>query len=172
MVADPQGTQQDEQLDPISARLDELTDLFRRRLQDDRARQRAVEELQQQLEFARNGLVADVLRPMVHELLLIVDRVETTTHGSDLATDANQGTVDQLGDELLEVLRRRGLEEIPVEGRFDPNVHQVVETRQTEGEDDAGRIVAVRRRGYRMHGKLIRAAEVIVAEGGASDACP
>lgn len=56
-----------------------------------------------------------------------------------------------------------GLEHVPTDGAFDPLIHEAV------GEEDggeAGKIVRVVRSGWRLHGKLLRPARVIISKIG------
>lgn len=137
-----------------------LRDLFQRRLLEDRARQRMYDELYDQLAFARKGLVDEYLAPMVREILLVVDRVETATaQGTAEGHDA----LDSVRTELLEVLLRRGLRRVDVLGEpFDPRVHEAVGRAPVADPADAGRVVEVRRPGYLLADRLIRPAQVVV----------
>lgn len=60
--------------------------------------------------------------------------------------------------ELNSVLSSEGLEQIPSDGQFDPNLHEAVDTK--EGEDN--KILEVVRRGYSLNGKILRPAQVVV----------
>lgn len=80
----------------IIQRLDELTDLFRRRLLQDRAQARAVEVLRAQVDDLR-------LAPLCRELILLLDRIDASE--DDFARS--------LGEELEEILAHYGLERIP-----------------------------------------------------------
>lgn len=70
------------------------------------------------------------------------------------------GYVRQL---LTTTMQEIGLEEIPVEKAFDPALHEAVD----EAEDAThipGEIVRVVRKGYRMHGRVLRPAAVVIAK--------
>ncbi len=81
----------------------------------------------------------------------------------DLARQHGAGEgVDQIGNALLDILVKEGLERIdPVGQPFDPNEHEAVSHEAGEGED--GPVVAgLMRAGYRWKGRLVRAAMVTV----------
>jgi len=56
-----------------------------------------------------------------------------------------------------------GLERIPVEGKFDPSIHDAAGEEEAEGAEP-GTIVKVVSDGWRLHGKVLRPARVIVAK--------
>jgi len=67
--------------------------------------------------------------------------------------------------QLNDLLEEFGVKEVPAEGEpFDPNVHEAVKEEASE-EVPEGHVLAVTRRGYRLHDRLLRAANVIVSRG-------
>lgn len=63
------------------------------------------------------------------------------------------------------VLNRYGLEMIDAAGQtFDPHQHEAL-THLPSAEHPAGQVLAQTRRGYRLGGKLLRAAQVVVSSG-------
>ena len=66
--------------------------------------------------------------------------------------------------ELSEVLARAGVEPYdPAGERFDPAWHEALQTRPETGAE-AGTVVEVLQRGYRLDGQVLRAARVVVSE--------
>jgi molecular chaperone GrpE len=64
---------------------------------------------------------------------------------------------------VLSVLERAGLAEIPAEGQvFDPAVHEAVLTESTDDPGRDGRVAGVLQRGYRFGDRLLRPAQVVV----------
>ena len=65
-------------------------------------------------------------------------------------------------DELLEVFRRRGLQEIEWEGRFEPTCQEIAAVKQVgnPGEDRVN--IDVVRRGYRFGDRIVRPARVVI----------
>ena len=64
---------------------------------------------------------------------------------------------------LAEALRKEGVEEIAAEGAFDPHVHEALLTQPGNGVE-AGDVLQVLQKGYRLGDKVVRPARVIVAE--------
>ena len=65
--------------------------------------------------------------------------------------------------QLYEALQKAGLEEIPAEGQFDPELHEAV--MQEEAEDvESGAITAVFQKGYKVKNRIIRHSMVKVAK--------
>ena len=72
--------------------------------------------------------------------------------------------VELIRRQLLEVLRRRGVEPLDVVGQdFDPEWHEAVADEPANGRRD-GEITAEIRRGYRIGQRLLRPAMVKVAK--------
>ncbi|MEI8080386.1 MAG: nucleotide exchange factor GrpE [Actinomycetes bacterium] len=148
--------------DATSGKLAELTeqvaglrDLFARRLMEDKTKKAMFDELYSQMQFAKEGLIKSTIAPMISELLLVIDRIETSEDDSAM--------VQSVRDELLEVLARRGVQ--PIEATtgvpFDATIHQAVGA--IDDDLPTGYIVAQERTGYRQGASLLRPAQVIVS---------
>ena len=66
--------------------------------------------------------------------------------------------LEQIIKKFKDLFKKYGLEEIETKGKFDPGLHEAIET-ETGGE----KIIQVRA-GYTMHGKVIRPAKVKVTK--------
>ena len=65
--------------------------------------------------------------------------------------------------QLLDILGKNGLEEIPALGeKFDPNVHNAV-MRTHDEEAEPGQVLEVYQKGYRIKDRVIRYAMVRIA---------
>lgn len=144
----------DTDLAEITKRLDDLADLFVRRLSDDRARRAAVEELSERLRQAELGPFRQYLQPFVHGLALVVDRL-------DRYEGPDPEFATSIGDELRELLDRHGVREVEVGEEFDPAGHEAVEVRH-EPEKSAGAVLEVRRAGFAHGPWVFRPAHVVV----------
>ena len=142
----------------MSDQMAELTDLISRRLLNDRIRQQALDGLYEQMEFAKDGLAREYLRPMVLELLLVIDRIDRIN-----SVEGTSESMTSLRVELRDVLARRGVEEVSASGRFDPALHDAVSTAPATPEVGAGFVVSTVRAGYRHGDSVIRPARVVVA---------
>jgi hypothetical protein len=67
-------------------------------------------------------------------------------------------------EELASILRRSGVESYePAGERFDPHWHEAMMTRPARSED-AGKVLEVLEKGYRLDGQVLRPARVVVGE--------
>jgi len=110
--------------------------------------------------------VADVIR----DLLPVLDDFEralSTPLDPGAGPDAigrYRAGVDLIRRQLMDVLRRSGVEPFDAVGRdFDPAWHEAVTTEPADGHRD-GEITAELRRGYRIGQRLLRPAMVKVAK--------
>lgn len=105
----------------------------------------------------------DGVRETVAALLPVVDNLERAmdaaqTHGDG---DGLKAGVEMTLKQMLDILSKKGLSEIPALGEpFDPEVHNAV-MRVEEGEP--GTVLEVFEKGYRLKDRVIRYAMVKVA---------
>jgi molecular chaperone GrpE len=133
-----------------------LSDLFRRRLLNDRENREATAALHEQLGWMRESLAGATLRPLLYDLVLMADRVEN-------AGEDDTGLAASLRLEILDVLARYGVHRMPDErGRFDPGEQEAVGTVETDDESRRGTVAMVVRHGYRMGEQLLRPQRVRV----------
>lgn len=147
----------------IQRERDEYYESWRRSqadLQNFRRRQAQV------LEAATNG----VRRELLSELLLVLDYLDMalltpveTTEGKNLL----QGVKLTRG-QLMQLLGGYEVEPIEEGDRFDPALHEAVET-VTDTDAEPGTIVATIRKGYRMGKDVLRYAHVKVAAEARND---
>lgn len=156
-------------VEPTAAELLEkmqtLHDLFNRRLLQDRQKQEMYDKLYAELEAARKAAEGMAAMPLMRDLMLVLDRFERY-----------QGTdgefVDHAAEELLELLRRQGVEPIMLEvgSPFDPGVCEIVETQLVDDDGWHSLVLQVVRRGYRHGDRVVRPAHVVLAQAGPIEA--
>ena len=119
-------------------------------------RKRMARERSEDLRFARAGLV--------EELLPVFDNFSMGLQMAEQEQDSMiyKGMAMVKG-QLDDFLEAQGLKEVASTGVFDPNLHEAV-AEEEKGGAEAGEILFVKRKGYTMHDRLIRAAAVIVAK--------
>src|SRR5262249_52377937 len=135
---------------------DDLYDrLLRATAEFDNYRKRVERERRDLVEAASNDLVRDLL-PAIDDF----DRALAVAP----AGDPMRRGVELIHRRLLDALKARGVEPFDSVGQiFDPMWHEGVATEPAHGRPD-GMIVAELRRGYRANGKLLRPAQVKVAQ--------
>ena len=102
----------------------------------------------------------------VRDLLEIVDNFEralATEVKSENKTTLREG-VAMIHRELQTLLQRHGVQELnPVGQPFDPNAHEALTSEETD-EYQPGLVSKVFKKAYRLHDRLLRPAQVVVAK--------
>jgi molecular chaperone GrpE len=117
----------------------------------------------------RRDLVSAASADLIRDLLPIVDDLEralaaTADQAAPEVAERYRSGVELIHRQLLDVLRRRGVDTLDVVGKdFDPEWHESVGDEPADGRRD-GEITAELRRGYRIGPKLLRPAMVRVAK--------
>lgn len=140
----------------IEARLDELTDLFRRRLLDDRDKRRMLDDALDRVRAAEAGPFRQYLYPVVAALALVLDRL-------DAYEGADPDFAASVRDELLEVLGRHGVTPVVADGPVDPGRHEVVAVDGAPGLTGTMEVTRLVRRGFEHAGWVFRPAQVVAA---------
>jgi len=118
-------------------------------------RKRAAKEAAAAGQRAKSGLVG--------ELLPVVDNLERALESASEAEEHLAGGVRLVHSALVGVLARNGVEPFDPSGeRFDPAVHEALSTRAEESAD-AGVVLDVVEKGYRLNGTVLRPARVVVS---------
>jgi molecular chaperone GrpE len=153
----PEGAAEAADAEALQRERDELRDrLLRTAAEFDNYRKRVERERRELAEFAAADLIRDIL-PIVDDF----DRALAAPGWSKDAA-AREG-VELIHRRLLDTLRKRGVEPLDVVGQdFSPEWHESVGSEPADGRRD-GEVVAEVRRGYRLGGRLLRAALVRVA---------
>jgi molecular chaperone GrpE len=149
--------------DSIPYSREELYDLLlRKQAEFENARKR----LEREREEVRRRVGADLAK----QLLPVLDNLDRALAepAAGKPTDGLRRGVELVSQQIGEVLSREGLEPIAAVGeRFDPNLHEAVETRVVPGFEE-GVVLEELRKGYLFRGQLLRPALVRVsAKGGA-----
>jgi molecular chaperone GrpE len=158
------GDQIEVELEAARTRAEEyLADLRRVAADFDNYRKRVARDAQAQSTHAAESLV--------QELLPVLDNLERALDASEHHDQAKVAEGVQLvRQQLTDLLRRRGLEEIPADpgSAFDPHVHEALS--QQPSEHPEGAIVEVWQRGYRLGDRVARPARVVVSSGNEGEA--
>jgi len=121
----------------------------------DNYRKRMARERSEDLRFARAGLI--------EELLPVFDNFSMGLQMAEQEQDSMiYKGMEMVKGQLDDFLAAQGLVEVPAEGIFDPNLHEAVAEEERDGAEP-GEILFVKRKGYRIHDRLLRAAVVVVA---------
>ncbi len=123
------------------------------------------------IERDKASAIAFANEQLLKEMMLVLDhldealaRVPTGEECPAVMRPFAEG-VELTFRQFLHVLKKYGLEEVPAEvgAPFDPSMHEAVGRADAEGMA-SNSIVLRQRRGYALHGRLLRAALVMVAK--------
>ncbi len=141
-----------EQLEAEASKWKELS--LRTAAEMDNLRKRTAREREEAIRYANQRLLED--------LLPVIDNFEM---GMQAAAQDTSSMIyigmDMVRKQLAEFLFNQGVEEIPVTGQFNPNLHDAVS--QELSDQAEGEILRVTRRGYKLRDRLLRPASVVVA---------
>ncbi len=102
-------------------------------------------------------------RNVIKGLLPALDNFERAMDNSESIDPAWLEGIKLVQRQLIDTLGRFGLEPIPTDGQFDPELHEAV--MQQESEDaESGSIIMVMQKGYKVKDRIIRHSMVGVAK--------
>jgi molecular chaperone GrpE len=105
-------------------------------------------------------------REILHELLTVLDACERGLQSMDqheASLESYKEGYGLLHRQLRSILSKFGVEAIEAVGQqFDPNIHEAIVHQQSDAHPD-GEIIGEIQKGYRLHERLLRPAQVKVA---------
>jgi len=126
------------------------------------------ENLQKRFDREKENLLKYGNEKVLSGLLSVVDNLGLTLNA--IANDEDEKVknifvgIEMVNQQFSEVLKNNGLEEIKSVGEtFDPNCHEALMQREEEGKD-AGVVLEEVQKGYRLNGRVVRAAKVIISK--------
>ena len=149
----------EKQVEKLSADLQESeSSLKRLRADFENFRRRTAKE--------KEELAGVIAQEILRDMLPLLDNFERAMASDDKESDNFQKGVGMIFNQLQEVLKKHGLEEIETKGaKFDPNFHQaVMRVQNPEMEDES--IAAELQKGYIVKGRVIRPSMVQVVANG------
>ena len=152
----PQPEQQELDVEALAAERDGYLDQLKRVAADfENYRKRTARDQQ--------SLATRAAERLVRELLPVLEDLERALQAAEEHEEAKlEEGVRLVHRQLAEALRKEGLEEISTDGKFDPHVHEALLSQPSEAE--AGTVVEVVQKGYRLGDRVLRPARVVVAE--------
>lgn len=156
------GQEVEADLERLLAERDEYLELAKRTKADfENYRKRVAVQTEDALARGRAETIREVV-PVLDDLERAIEAA-----GLDPAGDSPDGLahgVLLVFRSLRDVLARHGVEAVdPAGEKFDPNLHEALSTRPADGAE-AGTVVEVMQKGYRLGDQLVRPARVVVAE--------
>ena len=108
----------------------------------------------------RLDLVPEITAKTVTEFLPVIDNLERALDNQCSDENYKKG-VEMIYQGLMDTLDKLGVEVVPVEGQFDPCVHQAVQQVPSD-ELESGMIANTFQKGYKLGDKILRFAMVAV----------
>jgi molecular chaperone GrpE len=154
----------EEQLAQLRQELEEMKDrALRAAAELDNYRKRAQRELQDALRYANMPLLRDLL-PVLDNVGRALDSAEKIPNAGPLVEG-----IKLVAQQLEGVLAKHHCEPIDaLHSPFDPNLHEAV-MQQPSAEHPPNTVLAVVQRGYRLHDRVVRPSQVIVASAPSQD---
>jgi molecular chaperone GrpE len=151
----PAPTDPSDETEALRNENEELIDALQRlKAEFDNYRKRAARDQEQ--------LVARAHERLVKELLPVVDDLERALQAAEQHEEAKlEEGVRLVHRALSDALVREGLQEVPVDGKFDPHVHESLLSQPSDAEE--GSVIEVLQKGYKLGDRVLRPARVVVA---------
>lgn len=152
----------------VAAEADELVDLAAERdhyLEALQRLQAEFENFRKRVARERRAESSRAAGELLGDLLPVLDNLERAVEAADDADPSVIAGFEMVRAQLEGLLQLRGVTEVPasVGERFDPELHEAVQTVPSD-DHDAGAVLSVLERGYRFEdGALLRPARVVVA---------
>ena len=148
---------QEKALEEEKAKYAELNDKFLRMFSEfDNFRKRTAKEKLDLTATASENVIKDIL-PVLDDFERALQNMEKNGNEADL-----QG-VTLIYNKLKNTLRNKGLEEIEaMDAEFNTDEHEALTMIPAPEEDKKGKVLDVIQKGYKLNGKVIRFARVVV----------
>ena len=104
---------------------------------------------------------------LAKDVLPVLDNLERAlaTQADDEAAQQLKKGVEMVYGHLQDALKKHGVTEVAAAGeKFDPNIHQAVQTVPVDDDHPADTVVQVLQRGYLLKDRTLRPAMVVVAQ--------
>lgn len=153
------------EIETLQAQITELKNaVLRERADSDNLRKRFEREKESALKFGSEKLIKELL-PVIDSLTLGLEAAKAHEAEGRQALDHFIEGSSMTLKLLLDVLQKNGVIELdPVGEKLDPELHQALSVIPSP-DAEPNTILHVAQKGYLLNGRVIRAAQVIVADG-------
>ncbi len=101
----------------------------------------------------------------IKNILIVGDNLDRALNSISASDEQTRSGIELVVKQFGEILKNMGVEEInPVGEVFDPNLHEAVHQIEALEGEESGTVKSVFKKGYRLSGKMIRYAQVIVVK--------
>lgn len=153
----------EDEIQTLQTQIAKLKDSFiRERAENDNLRKRHERDLQNAHKYSAEKLVKDLL-PVMDSLTLGLEAAKAHEQSTAALAQFIEGSEMTL-KLLLETLKKHGVEELnPVGEKFNPELHQAL-SMIADAAAQPNTVLQVAQKGYLLNGRVIRAAQVLVAK--------
>jgi molecular chaperone GrpE len=132
---------------------------------DDLQRKQAeLENYRKRMVREQTRIIEQANRRLIEQLLPVIDNLEKALQSSQASGDQLTQGVRMVYDQLMDLLKKEGLEEInPLGHPFDPEVCEAVMAVVSDNHEDET-VVEVHQKGYMYKGNLLRPARATVSK--------
>ncbi|UOP04535.1 nucleotide exchange factor GrpE [Conchiformibius kuhniae] len=159
LPAEPTAEELQERIAELEASLQD--EQLRGLANEQNLRRRFAEELQNAHKFAAQKFAA--------EMLVVKDYLEMALADASGNFDMLQTGVSMTLGELTKAFDSTGIKEIPAQAGDKPDPHRHQEMQSVASAQEAGTIVAVLKKGYTLHERVLRPSMVTVAKAAETD---
>lgn len=148
------------ELDRVQGELEEMKGRYLRSVAD-------LENFRKRMARERQDILRAAAAAVIEELLPALDHMAIGLEAAAKHPEAGEVTEGfrMVHEQLKQALAGQGLEELRPDGEpFDPNLHECI-SHQPSDDVEEGRVTTTVRSGYRLHDRLLRAANVVVSSG-------
>lgn len=149
----------------LSTEIAELRKLFADKLTNDQVREKAFDQLYEELKQYKDDFQFQSEKPLLLDLLLFYDSLnwfqETLVKG-DMSPDTVADSFQYLIDEFVEILYRRDVTPMESQEVFDRKIHKAVRIDEVDENELDWKISQILKRGFVRGDKLLRAEDVVV----------
>ncbi|MGT2800388.1 nucleotide exchange factor GrpE [Streptococcus marmotae] len=153
-VVQEEATQEKSELELANERAEDFENKYLRAVAEMQNIQRRSSEERQTLQRYRSQDLAKAILPSL-------DNLERALAVEGLTDDVKKG-LEMVQESLIQALKDEGIEEVAVDGAFDPNFHMAIQTMPADDEHPADTIAQVFQKGYKLHERVLRPAMVVV----------
>ncbi len=149
----------------LSQQVEEMRSMVHDRLNNDSVREKAFDQLYEELRQYKEDFLFQAEKPLLLDLLLFYDSLnwfQESLIKQEMSPDAIADSFQYLIDEFLEVLYRRDVVPVEQSARFDRTLHRAVKVDETEDESADYAISQVLKRGFSRSQKPLRPEEVVI----------
>ena len=154
-----------EALRRLTHEVGEMRKMVHDRLANDKVREKAFDQLYDELKQYKEDFLFQAEKPLLLDLLLFYDSLnwfqEALVKG-EMSPDVIADSFQYLIDEFLEVLYRRDVVPMEESTTFDRTTHKAVKVQDTDDERADQRIAQVLKRGFARAEKQLRPEEVVI----------